>query len=171
MGKSEPSRGAMSMVSSPVVVGRHSPVLSGGLLSRCGHGLLSSCGIHLLSSLGGDLWLRSSCHGASSGGSLWGGCSLYLWHLGLLTSFHGSTLVVRISSHVTSGVSSLFVAESRLSRRNVPEGTSSFGRESSPVLLGGSSAFRRGLFPCNSIGHLSSCGWGLGVPLELGRVI
>ena len=40
LGKSEPSRGAMSTVSSPVVVGGHSPVLLGGLLSRCGHGLL-----------------------------------------------------------------------------------------------------------------------------------
>ena len=128
LGWKGPSRGAMSRVSSQVVVGGHSPVLSGGLLSHCGYGLLSSCGIHLLSSSGGDLWLHSSCHGASSGGSLWGGCSVYLWHLGLLTSFHGSTLVVRISSCVTSGVSSLFVAESHLSRRNVPEGTSSFGR-------------------------------------------
>ena len=128
LGWKGPSRGAMSRVSSQVVVGGHSPVLSGGLLSHCGYGLLSSCGIHLLSSSGGDLWLHSSCHGASSGGSLWGGCSVYLWHLGLLTSFHGSTLVVRISSCVTSGVSSLFVAESHLSRHNVPEGTSSFGR-------------------------------------------
>ena len=118
----------MSRVSSPVVVVGHSPVLSGGLLSCCGHGLLLSYGISLFSSSGGDSWFLSSCCLASSGGSLWRGCSLYLWHLGLLTSFHGSTLVVRISSHVTSGVSSLFVAESRLSRRNVPEGTSSFGR-------------------------------------------
>ena len=70
------------------------------------------------------MWLLFSCRGASSGGSLWGGYSLYLWHLGLLPSFHGSTLVVRVSSRVTSGVSSLFVAESLLSRRNVPEGTS-----------------------------------------------
>ena len=92
----------MSRISSPVAVVGHSPVLLGGLLSRCGHGLLLSCGISLLSSSGGDLWLLSSCHGASSGGSLWGGCSLYLWHLGLLTSFHGSTLVVRVSSCVTS---------------------------------------------------------------------
>ena len=128
LGWKGPSRGAMSRVSSQVVVGGHSPVLSGGLLSHCGYGLLSSCGIHLLSSSGGDLWLHSSCHGASSGGSLWGGCSVYLWHLGLRTSCHGSTLVVRISSCVTSGVSSLFVAESHLSRHNVPEGTSSFGR-------------------------------------------
>ena len=44
--------------------------------------------------------------------------------MGLLTSLHGSTLVVRVSSRVTSGVSSLFVAESLLSRRNVPEGSS-----------------------------------------------
>ena len=47
LGKSEPSRGAMSTGSSPVVVGGHSPVLLGGLLSRCGHGLLLSCGISL----------------------------------------------------------------------------------------------------------------------------
>ena len=99
----------MSRISSPVVVVGHSPVLSGGLLFH-GHGLLLSCGISLLSSSGGDSWLLSSCHGASSGGSLWGQCSLYLWHLGLLTSFHGSTLVVRVLSRVTSGVSSLFVA-------------------------------------------------------------
>ena len=32
LGKSEPSRDAMSTVSSPVVVVDHSPVLSGGLL-------------------------------------------------------------------------------------------------------------------------------------------
>ena len=70
--------GEMSVVSSPVVVVDHSPVLSGGLLYRCGHGLLLSCGISLLSSSGGDSWLLSSCCLASSGGSLWGGCSLYL---------------------------------------------------------------------------------------------
>ena len=71
--------------------------------------------ISLLSSSGGDSWLLFSCHGVSSGGSLWGGCSLYLWHLSLLISFHGSALVVRILSCVTSGVLSLFVAEGLLS--------------------------------------------------------
>ena len=59
-----------------------------GLLSRCGHGLLLSCGICLLSSSGGDSGLLASSGSASSGGSLWGGCSLYLWHWGLLASFH-----------------------------------------------------------------------------------
>ena len=72
------------------------------LLSCCGHGLLLSYGISLFSSSGGNSWFLSSCCLASSGGSLWRGCSLYLWHLGLLTSFHGSTLVVRVSSYVTS---------------------------------------------------------------------
>ena len=43
--------------------------------------------------------------------------------------------------------------------------------ESPPVLSGGSSAFHQGLFSCDSIWHLSSCGWGLGVPLKLGQVI
>ena len=95
-----------------------------------------------------------------------------MWHLGLLPSFHGSTLVVRVSSRVTSGVSSLFVAESLLSRRNVPEGTSLvLVGESFPVLSGGSSASHRGLFLCDSIGHLSSYGQGLEVPLELGQLI
>ena len=91
---------------------------------------------------------------------------------GLLTSLHGSTLVVRVLSHVTSGISSLFVAESLLSRCNVPEDTSLvLLGESPPVLSGGSSAFHQGLFSCDSVWHLSSCGWGLGVPLKLGQVI
>ena len=118
------------------------------------------------------MWLLSRCRGASSGGSLWGGCSLYLWHLGLLTSFHGSALVLRVSSRVTSGVSSLFVAKSLLSRHNVPGGSSLvLVGESSPVLSGGSSAFHWELFPCDSIWHLSSCGQELRVPLESGQVI
>ena len=53
-------QGAMSRVSSPVVVVGHSPVLAGGVLSFCGHGLLLSCGIGLLSGSGGDLGLLCS---------------------------------------------------------------------------------------------------------------
>ena len=84
--------------------------------------------------------------------------------MGLLNSLHGSTLVVRALS--------LSVAESLLSRHNVPEGTFLvLVGESSPVLLGGSSAVHQGLFPCDSVGHLSSCGQGPRVPLELGQVI
>ena len=64
-----PSLGAMSRVSSPVMVVGHSPVLAGGLLSRCGHRLLLSFGIGLLSSSGGDSGLLSSWDaGTYSGG-------------------------------------------------------------------------------------------------------
>ena len=70
-----PSLGAMSVVSTSVVVMRHSSVSAGGLLSHCGQGLFLSCGTGLLSSSGGDSGLYSSSGSASSGGSLWGGCS------------------------------------------------------------------------------------------------
>ena len=83
-----PSLGAMSRVSSPVVVVGHSPVLAGGLLSHCGHELLLSCGIGLLSSSGGYSGLFSRWRGDSSEGSMWGVCSLYMWHWGFLTCFH-----------------------------------------------------------------------------------
>ena len=78
-----------------------------GTLSRCNaQDHLSSCGLGTFqfcwmsssvvwpwASL--ELWHRpplkfrrgiSSCGGATSGGFLWGGWSLYLWHWGLLTS-------------------------------------------------------------------------------------
>ena len=110
-----PPLGAVSVVSTSVVVTGHSSVSAGGLLAHCGHRLFLSCGTGPLSSSGGHPGLYSSSGSASSGGSLWGGCSLYLWHLSLLISFHGSALVVRILSCVTSGVLSLFVAEGLLS--------------------------------------------------------
>ena len=65
-----PSLGAMSRVSSPVVVVGHSPVLAGELLCHWGHGFLLSCGIGLLSSSGGDLGLLSSWGGDSSESSM-----------------------------------------------------------------------------------------------------
>ena len=82
-----PFLGMMSETIVLVVVGGHSQVLPGGLLCRCGHGLLLSCSIGLLLISGGDLGHLSSCGSATSGASLWGGCSLYLW--GILISFHG----------------------------------------------------------------------------------
>ena len=97
-----------------MVVGQ-SPVLAGGFLSHCGYRFFLSFGIGLPSSSGRDSGLLSNCGGVTSGGSLLGECSLYLWHLSLLISFHGSALVVRILSCVTSGVLSLFVAEGLLS--------------------------------------------------------
>jgi len=83
-----PSLGVMSWVFSSVVVVGQSPVLAGGFLSH-GHRFLLSFGIGLPSSSGGDSGLLSNCDGATSGGSLWGQCSLYLWHCELLSSFHG----------------------------------------------------------------------------------
>ena len=84
-----PSLGEMSWVFSPVVVVGQFPVLEGGFLSHCGHRFLLSFGTGLPSSSGRDLGLLSNCGGATSGHSLWGECSLYLWHWGLLSSFHG----------------------------------------------------------------------------------
>ena len=78
----------MSEIVSLVVVGLHSPVFLGGLFSRCGHRLLLSCGIWLLPISEGDSGHLSSCCGATSGGSLWGGYSL-LVALGHLINFHG----------------------------------------------------------------------------------
>ena len=75
------------------VVGGHSPGLPGGLLSCYGHAFLLSCGISLLSISGGDSGHLSSCSVATSGGSLWGGFSLYLWHWGLLISFQRIALL------------------------------------------------------------------------------
>ena len=75
------------------VVGGHSPVLPGGVLSCCGHAFLLSCGISLLSISGGDSGHLSSCSVATSGGSLWGGFSLYLGHWGLLISFQRIALL------------------------------------------------------------------------------
>ena len=82
------SLGAMSWVFSSVVVVGQSPVLAGVFLSHCGRRFLLSFGIGLPSSSGEDLGLLSNCSGEASGGSLWGECSLYLWHWGLLSSFH-----------------------------------------------------------------------------------
>ena len=73
-----PFLGVMSRITSLVVVGGNSSVLLDELLSHCGHRLLLSHGICLLSGLGGSLGHLSSCSGATSGGSLSGGCSLYL---------------------------------------------------------------------------------------------
>ena len=84
-----PFLGVMSEIITLVVVGGHSQVLPGGLLCRCGHGLLLSCGIGLLLISGGDWGHLSSCGGATAGASLWARCSLYLWHWGILISFHG----------------------------------------------------------------------------------
>ena len=81
-----PSLGAMSRVSSPVVVVGHSPLLAGEVLSRCGHGLLLSCSIGFLSSSGGDSGLLSSWGGDSSEGSIW---AVFLSTCG----FGGSSLV------------------------------------------------------------------------------
>ena len=85
-----PFLGAMSGIIS--YVGGHSPVLLGGLLSCCGHAFLLSCGIGLLSVSGGDSGNLFSCGVATSGGSLWEGYSLYLWHWELLISFQRITL-------------------------------------------------------------------------------
>ena len=72
---------------------------------------------------------------------------------------------------VTSVTSSLFVAQGLLSRCSVPEGSSlDLAGKSSPVLARSSSVCHWGLLPCDSIGLLSSCGGGLGVPLELRQV-
>ena len=84
-----PSLGVMSWVFSPVVVVGQFPVLAGGFLSHCGHRFLLSFGTGLPSSSGGDLGLLSNCGGTISGGSLRGQYSVYLWHWGLLSSFHG----------------------------------------------------------------------------------
>ena len=84
-----PSLGAMSWVFSPVVVVGQSPVLAGGFLSHCGYRFFLSFGIGLPSSSGRDSGLLSNCGGVTSGGSLLGECSLYLWHWGLLSSFPG----------------------------------------------------------------------------------
>ena len=66
--------------------------------------------------------------------ALGGGSHLFSWVC--------STVVVRSSSQVTSGVSSLFVAEELLSRHNVPEGsTQVLSGESSLILAGPSSVF------------------------------
>ena len=71
-----PPLGAVSVVSTSVVVTGHSSVSAGGLLAHCGHRLFLSCGTGPLSSSGGHPGLYSSSGSASSGGSLWGGCSL-----------------------------------------------------------------------------------------------
>ena len=73
-----PFLGVMSRITSLVVVWGYSPVLLDELLCHCGNGLLLSCGIGLLLISGGDSGHLSSCRGAISGGSLRGGCSLYL---------------------------------------------------------------------------------------------
>ena len=62
--------GEMSVVSSPIVVVGHSPVLAGGFLYHCGHRFLLSFGMSLPSSSGGDSGLLSNCSGATSGASL-----------------------------------------------------------------------------------------------------
>ena len=80
------SLGAMSCVFSPVVVVGQSPVLAGGFLSHC-HKFLLSFGIGLPSSSGGDSGLLSVL--VQPLGVLCGESSLYLWHWGLLSSFHG----------------------------------------------------------------------------------
>ena len=78
---------------------------------------------------------------------------------------------MRSSSRVTLGASYLFAAEELFSRPTVPEGSSLvLAGESSPVMVWYSSVCCWGLLPCDDTGLLSSCGGGLGVPLELGQV-
>ena len=81
------SLGAMSWVFSTVVVVVQSPVSAGVFLSHCGCRFLLSFGIGLPSSSGGDSGLLSVL--VQPLGVLCGESSLYLWHWGLLSSFHG----------------------------------------------------------------------------------
>ena len=63
--------------------------------------------------------------------------------------------MVRGSSRVMSGSTSLFVAEGHFSRHNVPEGSSLIlAGESFPFLVGESSVCLQGLFLCDYIGLL-----------------